>query len=176
MKNLLILFVTLFILTSCDKDNDKTKKPIDQLPPATQIGANTAGCLVDGEAFLPKGNLQNNLVCNYIDGKDFNISIGEKVNDKIRSLNVISYNNNLIVGEIYQLKEYGASSKFGEFIIYNQDFSKIEYRTNSSIIGELKITYHNFDKAILSGTFWFDAINSEGKVVKVREGRFDMEY
>ena len=176
MKNLLILFASLFILTCCDKDDDKPKKPIDKLPPATQNGANTAGCLVNGEAFLPKGNLQNRLVCNYIDGKDFNISIGEKINDKIRSLNVISYNDNLTVGKIYQLKEFGADSKFGEYIIYNQDFSKIEYRTNSSIIGELKITSHNFDKATLSGTFWFDAVNSAGEKVEIREGRFDMEY
>jgi flagellar basal body rod protein FlgG len=45
-----------------------------------------------------------------------------------------------------------------------------------TIIGELKITNHNLNKAILSGTFWFDAINSKGEKIQVREGRFDMEY
>lgn len=176
MKNLLLLFATLFVLTCCEKDDDSPKKPIDQLPPATQTGANTAGCLVNGEAFLPKGNLRNRLVCYYIDGKDFNISIGEKINDRIKSLNVISYNQDLVVGETYQLKDYGANSKFGEFIIYNPDFNEINYITNSTFKGELKITSHNFEKAIISGTFWFDAVNSAGEKVEVREGRFDMEY
>jgi hypothetical protein len=55
MKNLLFLFATLLTLFSCSKDDNKSQKPIDQLPPATQVGANTAGCLVNGEAFLPKG-------------------------------------------------------------------------------------------------------------------------
>ena len=50
------------------------------------------------------------------------------------------------------------------------------YSTTSAITGELKITYHNYNQAILSGTFWFDAINSNGEIVHVREGRFDMHY
>ena len=44
------------------------------------------------------------------------------------------------------------------------------------IKGELKITYHNYNNAILSGTFWFDAVNSTGEIVQVREGRFDIHY
>jgi len=40
----------------------------------------------------------------------------------------------------------------------------------------LIITHHDFDNAVLSGTFWFDAINSEGEIVEVREGRFDVKY
>ena len=44
------------------------------------------------------------------------------------------------------------------------------------IYGELKITHHDFSNAILSGTFWFDAVNSNGEIVEVREGRFDRHY
>lgn len=36
---------------SCKKD----KASEDQLPAATQIGANTLGCLVNGKVFVPKG-------------------------------------------------------------------------------------------------------------------------
>lgn len=165
-------------LSCCDKDDNKPINPIDQLPPETQTGANTAGCLVDGKAFLPKGYLPTgNLVCNYIDGKDFNINIVQRNNYKTISMNVISYNQSLTVGETYQLNEYGADSKFGEYSIYDDNnLSEIHYKTTSIITGELKITNHNFNKAILSGTFWFDAVNSEGQIVKIREGRFDMEY
>nr|WP_315252868.1 hypothetical protein [uncultured Flavobacterium sp.] len=119
MKKLLLLLVTLS-LSCCSKDDNKPTNPIDQLPPATQTGANTAGCLVDGKAFLPKGYSPiGNLVCNYINGKNFNISIAQKNDNQTLSLNVISYNQSLVVGETYQLKEYGANSKFGTYIIYD---------------------------------------------------------
>ena len=63
-------------------------------------------------------------------------------------------------------------------IIYNNNntSAEINYETSSVVRGEFKITYHNFNQAIISGTFWYDAINSNGEVVKVREGRFDMRY
>lgn len=50
------------------------------------------------------------------------------------------------------------------------------YTTTSSVKGKFKITYHNYNNAILIGTFWFDAINSNGEIVKVREDRFDIHY
>lgn len=55
MKKLILLLTIILTLFSCNKDDNKSQNPIDQLPPATQTGANTAGCLVNGEAFLPKG-------------------------------------------------------------------------------------------------------------------------
>lgn len=175
MKNLLLLFAVLLSLNSCDKE-DNSKTPLEQLPAQTTTGANTAGCLVNGEAFLPKGNLTNRLFCQYNNEKDFSISISEKINDKIRTVSVASLNEKLEVNKTYQLKEYGENSKFGEYLIVNRDFSIVNYSTNSIIIGELKITNHNFDKATISGTFWFDAVNNLGNKVEVREGRFDMEY
>jgi hypothetical protein len=176
MKNLLLLLVTLS-LSCCSKDDNKPANPIDQLPPATQTGANTAGCLVDGKAFLPKGySIIGNLVCNYTDEKNFSISIAQIINNQAFSISVISYNQKLVVGEIYQLKEYAANSKFGTYTIYTEGQSDLQYKTTSIINGELKITNHNFDKAVLSGTFWFDAVNKNGEKVQVREGRFDMQY
>lgn len=42
--------------------------------------------------------------------------------------------------------------------------------------GDQKIKNHNVNNAILSGTFWFDAINKDGEKVEVSSGRFDMNY
>lgn len=176
MKNILLLFATVLTLTCCDKDDNKNKAPLEQLPPATQTGANTGGCLVDGQAFLPKGYFPDgNLTCNYIDGKDFNIGIAQKYDNQTIVVDVISYNKKLVVGETYILNENAADSKFGEYTIF-ENTGRHSYNTTTTITGELKITNHNFNKAILSGTFWFDAINSDGKIVKIREGRFDMQY
>jgi len=58
MKNLILILLTALTLSCCDKDADKPTNPIDQLPPATHTVANTAGCLVDGKAFLRNGSSQ----------------------------------------------------------------------------------------------------------------------
>ena len=52
MKRLLLLLLPLALL-GCKKDDPK---PEDQLPPATRTGANTFGCLVNGQAWTPNGN------------------------------------------------------------------------------------------------------------------------
>jgi hypothetical protein len=181
MKNLLLLLLTAFTLCCCSKDNDKPKSELEKLPPATQTGANKAGCLVDGKAFIPKGNFPGGaaLICNYTDGLNFSLSINENINNNIKTIGVASLNQNLNdnIGTTFQLSEFGANSKFGEYNINSVASPDPNYfKTTSTIVGELVITNHNFSQAILSGTFWFDAINSEGKIVKVREGRFDAHY
>lgn len=184
MKKILSLLLTTFILSCCHKDDNQPKTELEKLPPATQNGANTAGCLVNGVAFLPKGYLvTGNLVCNYIDGKDFTLGISERImqgsSDNIRTILISSFNQNLHdnVGIPFPLVEYGANSKSGEYIINAVASPDPNYYSTTSIIsGELKITHHDFNNAILSGTFWFDAVNSNGEIIKVREGRFDKHY
>jgi len=112
MKNIILAITVLLVFNCCNKkDDDAPTNPIDQLPPATQTGANTAGCLVDGEAFLPKGFIAaGNLRCNYIDGKDFTLVIGEKVDSKIKSISIISYNQSLSIGMKYILRENTTNS------------------------------------------------------------------
>jgi hypothetical protein len=56
MKKSIFIFLLTFML-SCSKDNTN-KTPVEQLPPATQVGANTAGCYVNGELLLPKNGSQ----------------------------------------------------------------------------------------------------------------------
>ncbi|CAN1546190.1 hypothetical protein MCETHM1_01966 [Flavobacteriaceae bacterium] len=52
MKNLFFLLIAIALLTSCDKDG-QIFAGNDQLPPETQTGAYTVGCLVNSKVFLP---------------------------------------------------------------------------------------------------------------------------
>jgi hypothetical protein len=61
-------------------------------------------------------------------------------------------------------------SNFGEFYTGNT----IIYSTNNKYSGEVEFT--KYENGIVSGTFWFDAVNDTGEVVEIREGRFDMKY
>ncbi|WP_372758099.1 DUF6252 family protein [Mariniflexile sp.] len=175
MKNIILALTALLIFNCCDKKDDEPKNPIDQLPPATQIGANTAGCLVNGEAIFPKGS---GLIFQifYTNGLNFGLFIANEKANNDRIINLASLNESLQVGQTYQLKEYAENSKYGEYVIRDFPISETQYQTTATVTGELKITHHDFNNAIISGTFWFDAIDSEGNIVEVREGRFDGEY
>jgi hypothetical protein len=48
------------------------------------------------------------------------------------------------------------------------------YLTDSLHTGEVNIL--KYDGHIIAGTFWFEAVNSKGKVVKITEGRFDIKW
>lgn len=180
MKLILFLLIILLALSCCNKNDDEPTNPIDKLPPATQTGANTAGCLLDGEAFLPNRNSTVPLRVFYLDGKTFSFVVSNKVNNISNNLMIFLENVQIEVGKVYKLNtqfDEKEDNQSGEYTIGSTSPpSPNYYTTNSNYIGEIVFTNHDFNKAILSGTYWFDAINSEGKIVKVREGRFDMKY
>lgn len=180
MKNLLLFILTIFALNSCSNNDDKPKPKteLEKLPPATQTGANTAGCLVNGVAFLPKGYIPGTNPLSYQDDLNFVLFIGERNNDIINSLGIFSLNKHLTEGLIIPLKlnlnDSSQTYAYGTYV----DFTNAtgDHNTTDIIVGELKITHHDFNNAILSGTFWFDAVNSNGGIIEVREGRFDRHY
>lgn len=40
----------------------------------------------------------------------------------------------------------------------------------------MKYFYEDTINQIVSGIFWFDAVNEAGEIVQVREGRFDVNF
>lgn len=174
MKTKFTLIFILLLIISCEKP-DTPEDPIDLLPPETHTGANKAGCLVNGKAFLPKGYfVYGNLQCFYQDGLNFGLTISQKENNIIKGVGISVQNQHLEVGETYTLKEQEQDSNYGDYSIFI--YPDIHYTTTNEVTGEIKITYHDFGHRILAGTFWFDAINSNGEKVEIRSGRFDMQY
>jgi len=54
------------------------------------------------------------------------------------------------------------------------DIYFIYSETNSEYTGELTITKLDFEKNVVSGTFWFDLQHPvTGERIEIREGRFD---
>jgi hypothetical protein len=52
-------FLLLFTLTATNCGKPPIEKEISKLPPYTEEGKNTFGCLVDGKAWIPKGSFYN---------------------------------------------------------------------------------------------------------------------
>jgi hypothetical protein len=170
MKNLLLLILTVFTLTSCDKDDDKAKNPIDQLPPATQTGARTFGCLLDGVAFVPT-KFNGSSWYQYVNGYYFSLQGNMYVNKELILLGLSTDNLKIEEGKTYILQakiDGNASAK------YFDDYD--DSRTTSSEKGEMTITKLDLTKNIVSGTFFYDIKDSKGVLHKITNGRFDMPF
>ena len=186
MKKIFLLFAVAILMIACNKDDEApqpTPEPteIEKLPPATQTGANKVGCLLNGKAFLPVGSLtgSSNPYCGYYHDEFALVFRIVKNNDNITGNGteaVALYSSNVILEEDtkYILKDYAQNHSANYSISIYPNVNN--YETNNGYTGELHITKLDKEKNIISGTFWFDAVNEQGKKVEIREGRFDMVF
>ncbi|CAL2076396.1 conserved exported protein of unknown function [Tenacibaculum sp. 190524A02b] len=175
------VFLLAISFTNCYKD-EAPLPPLQQLPPMTQVGANTVGCLVNGEAFLPKGSNPTGspiVTCFYqfLDG-NYEFGLGFNNNEKkplVRRVSIQTNKLKFTEGQTYDLKaETSEDSAYAYFILGGNQYG---YGTTNTFTGELTITKLDPTKAIISGTFWFDAKRANtDEVIKIRDGRFDMQY
>ena len=52
MKTKILIFLTILSLVGCSKDDTTPPEPALLLPPETQTGANTFGCLINGKLLI----------------------------------------------------------------------------------------------------------------------------
>ncbi|QTY27811.1 DUF6252 family protein [Flavobacterium sp. CS20] len=181
LKTLSLILLCIFLIScSSDDDNSGGNNSVNQLPEATQIGANTAGALVDGQPITPKGGgINPNLIAFYqfVDGAYFfNVGILNSENNITKSIKVFANENIIEEDEVYTLNKDDNSVGYGgNYSILSNETDSF-YFTNTDFTGELIITHLDEQNRIVSGTFWFDAVNEDGEVVEVREGRFDVTY
>ncbi len=178
-KNIAMLFLLALTLSCCNNDDDNNSG--SSLPPATQTGANTVGCLVNGEVFLPHAEGINppvNCFYQFVDGEwYFSMSFADLRGQTNERVTVQSGKVELQEGETYVLsKNFNDDGDFtGGGGTYSLSASN-RYFTTMHESGELIITRLDLSNSIISGTFWFNAVNGNGEVVKIREGRFDWDY
>jgi hypothetical protein len=170
MKNIIILFTIIIMATqmsSCKKN------PLKTLPAATQTGANTFGCLIDGEAYKVEGKYVDNFVScttGIYFGKPTNASFFLNTKGcKIPSFSINIFKFPISEGEY----------KFAKPITGNDNYADIEtagsadyLRTPDSNSGSVIIT--KYDGNIIAGTFSFKATNANGVVKHITDGRFDI--
>lgn len=187
-QSLLIYFLAFIFLTAsmCKK---KPVDPIDQLPPETQTGANTFGCLVNGEIFKPGGAQLSggSLQCNYQDlgsgsnGGYYFVIAGRYQNNRIGGGNSIGIStDSLRISEGIKLhlanRSKGKAS--GIYSFYTNAYNSYQsFDTDGNLYtGELYIKKLDSINQIVSGTFWFDAVSAGGQKAEIRNGRFDVHY
>jgi hypothetical protein len=187
-KEIIFLLMLLAIgstwLLSCTKDPppNTNPPPIDYtvLPPITQTGANTFGCLVDGEVWVPRVPL---LALTY---RDKEATVWEKDNSGtgLVQTNLVDVEKGIDNWYVFTFgkTEFMAKTLCGSEIFanfrtqggkyYRSDLIKVQ--TNCVIINKIDSI-----RNIISGTFNFtlyrDSTNLNDKI-EITEGRFDLLY
>lgn len=193
LKLYIILLALSCLALQCDKDKDEPEPDQnnkEQLPPATQSGENTFGCLVNGEVWRPAGgnSLDNDLEAGYGRGS-LVIAAERKITDKngnFQDQDISIY----IQKNAYKLKKHKLTinKNRGKWAKFQDDTDTCKYSgrkfytkytTDSIHNGFVKLTRVDSIKNIIAGQFEFMAVNDTcGKVdtIKVTKGRFDIKY
>ncbi len=180
MKTILkfsVLSVGLLLTTCKDRTTEEFQ---DRLPPITQNGANTAGCLVNGKVLIPRNGTRNlggpsayGLSISRLYGS-FRLDIknyknGGFVHMYIRKLddNKVIYNIEQSDGEPFE--PHSNSSESQLYVAYNNNIYISS--TNSGTINITKSSY-----PIISGTFSASLYNKDNpsEKINITDGRFDI--
>ncbi len=175
----LLLLIALFSLNAgCKKENSA-----DSLPPITQTGANSFGCLINGNVFVPKGyvptyyNYRLIVDPTFYDG-NFELSVYMVKSDSVIRITIVS--DSLRGTGNYPLSDFGKFhilfSKFNKSMTHQ--YCECEGNAIYNRSGYLKITRYDLQNRIFSGEFEATIYNPAcgyGNPIRITQGRFDKQ-
>lgn len=182
-------FMMMVLMPSCKKE--KLEGPLSELPPATQEGAHTFGCLINGKPWVA-----------HLDPGVFTPSIREITsgyNETVRGVSSdyffklistrITYSDSLDQSFAFFLKPI---KSIGIIDLNNLEVKDIAFRTSIAdglgtdleiyyldtlYNNNLEITALNTESNYISGLFDFRFVDDKGlDTLDVTEGRFDVRY
>ena len=176
MKTKLPLFLALLLLTQCSKCKDDVT-PAEQLPPATQTGANTFGCLVNGQAWTSETSTgHGSFVFQYEPG--INTPLGANFNMSLQDAEG-GREIHIAAGLVSQVRAYSLSlpTTEGSAGYFNLDSP---YSCNEFLHFEVPylkgtLTFTRVDEqaGVAAGTFEFTIAKPGCDTIRVTQGRFD---
>ena len=197
MKNIFFLLLIIVTAITCDRNtsnNDQSSQ--DQLPAATQTGANTAGCYINGKLLVPKNGSQSiggSPAYGLISGAGNNFH-PPTIGDDYKYFRIANLKDNdgnelyIHINNMSQgLGEYIIGQSNGEYFPINNNVPHIiaHIRDSDNLIhtyyssdnsGKITITRFDYYAGIYSGTFFVTLYNKENptKKAQITEGRFDV--
>ena len=171
----------LLLLAACSKD-----APEAGLPPATQTGANTGGCLVNGERFVATGwggSLLSNSIPSLSGGFFYDSLYYLHINGVYKGQNTTltlfcrsqkpgSY---LLNQNTVTVDQGGIGTRVRNHAAFSVDNNAGAYVTDARYTGQITLSSASRASGVSSGTFEFTAVNQSDptKTVTVTSGRFD---
>lgn len=175
----LISLLLIIILGSpqCKKDVDELSK----LPPVTQNGERTFGCLVNGKAWMPEnGNIiitdpALDFVYENSNGGLFYITAKRTILSKNIDQGILFGLDSCTAERRYLYNNSPAQPVRFCFSNYNQDQCRTLFSLENDVStsGFVAITRFDLSEGIISGTFEFTLSKSGCETIRITDGRFD---
>lgn len=166
-----LLLLLLGVLLGCQK-NDPS--PAERLPPATQTGANTLGCLVNGHPWTPQGNDgYSNFSISY-DPTPYGVLDLTTYRYQQQPANkqlLILYIRELRGPRTYDVRDAALTRISWKDRLTGCDFNSDEPGTYHQ--GTVTITTLDLSAGIISGTFALTLAKPGCDTVRITNGRFD---
>jgi hypothetical protein len=169
-KRLLSIALLPLLMLSMHCKEDEPLTELEKLPPATQNGKRTFGCLVDGKAWVI-----NNIASVQSDYQLGHLSISAGVSNSVFTavLSIDVHDSNL-KEQSYSLTESGLNEDYARYYDFKLSCEFLSDKFNS---GTITISHLDEVNYIVSGTFEFDVYSNDcNRVIKVTDGRFDIRY
>ncbi len=177
IHQLFMLMAFTAIMVSCKKD-------VDELPPATQTGANTFGAKVNGEFWVPaKFGIAPGadiLEARYLPNRDIIIN-ARNLSASPNETEFEIYLKNVVSPGIYPLNSNSGKwpNHTGNYLYYVKRTvtPTSEWFTTSAYTGQIEITRTDTVNKIVSGLFHATMVNMYDvtQTMQVTEGRFDVK-
>ncbi|TAD92861.1 MAG: hypothetical protein EAY75_01615 [Bacteroidetes bacterium] len=175
-RTVFLLFMPLLLAASCKKD--KLADELSKLPPATQTGANTFGCLVNGKAWVPQGGC---FLCpSVLKFYYYNDNKGEFSISATRKSGSIHEFVSLGVTHITQKKEYQfpldtlkGGCSFLDFQLQTSCGNFNSRQLGTTLSGTIRFTKRDLNVGILSGIFDLQIAKPNCGTITLTNGRFD---
>ena len=178
-----LLYVCLLsTFAGCSKCNKviEPDNPTAGLPPATQVGAYTFGCMLNGQPWLPVGRQSlmgaGNPSADYDPTyKGGNLGIRATIYDNGYSKDDLGFN----LTNVNKVGEYNPNNSDVGFRYNDGETPITEYFSEEDIASNCKLIITKLDltNKIVAGTFSFTLQKKDtGKKVTVTDGRFDMKF
>jgi len=179
------LYLSLFLLTHCrhrkrdDPQPEPPKAPLSLLPPETQTGAGTFGCLVNGQAYLTRtsikcsGNLQGfNVLYVSADCSADGTFSGEVFSTGLLLAGILEN------GQSFPLVEFNKPVDMtrNQFVA-DANRTQCGYRGNFIKTGRVELVKFDGVRRIAAGRFAFTLYEPGGcDTLRVTNGRFDVKF
>ena len=196
-KKIILLVTAIFwLLCACSKDNPAPEDPLAKLPPETQTGANTFGCVINGQVFYPRDGVgtifvsgaQGMVFWGSGNGSNYTwneIEIKNARDGKPASRMIIHLQSlfQLGVGEyIWQPTNFqnsidGLMQNYVFARIYDQNSGSWKYYGSYENSGKINITRFDIPNRIISGNFGGKLrLYNSTEEIEILSGRFDFNW
>ena len=179
MNTKLPLYLALLLLTQCSKCKTDdpapvAPNPVDALPPATQTGQRTFGCLLNGQPWNLAGNPFGGplLTSEYYNGRLIIVARGATSVNGVVKGGIIEID----IDDIVSAGNYTISVNDSTFVNYQSFTPNCQYYTGPLHPAVVEITRLDLVNRIVAGRFSFALDASGCGRVVVTEGRFDSRF